>query len=151
MAIALLQRMRKLGGSAAVERSAAAGASLTRSSEVGPHWPEQTQWAAAFLATDGSDGPTLAAGACVTQHSLSALPASRLQEALSQHSCFDLLAEVDPDAPCASASVSDSAEGSHTASQLSVRLPDEKGGFIFTGPTGTNVMDIAFLLIPRPL
>jgi hydroxypyruvate reductase len=96
-------------------------------------------WAVACLATDGSDGtapestPVVPAGALTTSSTIEVLRSKGVDtgRALKDHEAFAVLAAIG-DAP--------------PSSSLSLHLPWPNGGHLFTGPTGTNVMDVTILL-----
>lgn len=87
------------------------------------------RWAVACIATDGTDGTTDAAGAIVTSETASAAARRGLdmRVALQSHEAHALLKCLGGDGRDA-------------------LLPGAEGGLLVTGPTGTNVMDLAFVV-----
>lgn len=86
--------------------------------------------ALASVGTDGTDGPTDAAGGVVTEHSADALGERELGRALAAHDAYAALQALSVvDAP---------ASASPRLAAASARV----GGLLRTGPTGTNVMDL---------
>jgi len=77
----------------------------------------------ASIGTDGTDGPTDAAGALVDEHTVAALGRAEARSALQQHDAYPYLDQT---------------------------LPDGTSPLIKTGPTGTNVADVQVLLIGKP-
>ena len=83
------------------------------------HWCIIEKIAVFSFGSDGTDGPTDAAGGFVDQDSFAALRAAGLDPAdiLRRNDAYPALERI--------------------------------GGLIHTGPTGTNVNDLAMLLLPR--
>jgi glycerate 2-kinase len=102
--------------------------------------PPPAPWLLCALATDGTDGPTDAAGAVVTSETLAAAAAKALhvEGALRGHDAYAILDALGGGA---------SAEG---ASPAEPRVPGREGGLLFTGPTGTNVCDVTVVMIAAP-
>lgn len=85
------------------------------------------------LGTDGTDGPTDAAGAICTEHTITVANKAEALRAMAQHDAYTFFASMP------GVKVSDT-ESSRCAAS---------GGLVLTGPTGTNVMDVMVLLLER--
>jgi glycerate 2-kinase len=130
LALAAALRAGELLRAAADAGAAAAGAQPP---------PQAAPWLVCALATDGTDGPTDAAGAVTTSETLRACGARGLlpERALSGHDAYPLLSALGGGA---------AGDGSPDAP----RVPGREGGLLFTGPTGTNVCDCTIVMIGAP-
>lgn len=101
----------------------------------------------ACVGTDGTDGPTDAAGALVTRHTLAVARQTGLdpQAALDNHDSYNFFKRLQE------LSVHETAPGIPTSSAqhpFPWSVPDTRaGGLIKTGATGSNVMDMVLALI----
>jgi glycerate 2-kinase len=93
-------------------------------------------WAVACLATDGSDGTApestaVPAGALTTSSTIEFLRSKSIDAgcALQGHESYAVLDAIGP-----------------SSSSLQLQLPWPHGGHLYTGPTGTNVMDVTILI-----
>jgi hydroxypyruvate reductase len=114
-------------------RAAADAGAAAAAAAVAP-----TPWLVCALATDGTDGPTDAAGAVCTSETLTACGAKGLhaEDALRRHDAYTLLAAL-----------GGGGGGTAGGTPQVPRIPGREGGLIFTGPSGTNVCDVTIVML----
>ena len=98
--------------------------------------PTPAPWLLCALATDGTDGPTDAAGAVVTSETLRACGARGLrpERALAGHDAYTLFAAL-------------GGGGAAGCTPQEPHIPPQEGGLLFTNCTGTNVCDVTIVII----